>query len=96
LLHFHHLVLGLADEVADCVDTRPLEAVKAPHGQVKFLNSHLEDLFLALVVLLHHYLRRLRLAAQADEKVEMLIEDLGADRDRFLGGYGRVGPDLEA
>ena len=48
--NFHHILCCLVCKVFNRVDTRSLQAVERTNREVEFLDSHFENLLLALLV----------------------------------------------
>ena len=86
-----HVLLGAVDQIFYRVNAGALQTVETAHRQVKFFNGHLKDLFFDGFFAFHHDLCLLGLVREVHKKVEMFVEDLGAQRNRFFGRNRSIG-----
>ena len=85
----------LISQILHRINACALQAVEAADRHVKLLNGHLKDFLLDGLFTFNHYLCILCLGTKVDEQIEMLIENLGSERNRLLSGDGAVSKNLE-
>ena len=95
ITNLDHFVLGAADQIFHRVNACALQAVEATYRQVKFLNGHLKNLFFFLFRSFDHYVEGLCFFRQIHKQVEMLVENLGTERNRFFSCNGSVSQNLK-
>ena len=93
--NLHHVLLRGVDEILNRVDACALEAVEGTNGEVQLLDRHFKHLIVLRFSLFNNGGLGADLLGQVDEQIEVVAEDLCAERYRVAGGDGSVGPDLE-
>ena len=94
--NLHHVILGTVDQIFYGIDAGPLQAVEAADRHVKLLNGHLKNLFLDGFFAFNHDFRILCLVGKIDEQIEMLVEYLGAERNRFFRQDHTIGQHFQS
>ena len=90
-----HILFGLVRKVFYRVNAGALQAVEGTNRHVKLLNGHLKDLLLNGFRSLNHNFGVFRLIRKINEQVEMLVENLGRQRNGLLSRDGSVGKYLK-
>src|SRR5262249_41936432 len=95
VLRLEHVLLGALHQLADERDVRVLQAVRRPDAELELLDRAEEVLVQRLVVADGRLVARLLRLLEVDPDRELLLEDLGGERDRVDRRDRAVRPDLE-